>query len=420
MKQIALIISLSGFLVLPSFGQHVSLDSCVQWAYEVQLFKEQQAIINTSREITMANSGKINLPTFEIDGSASYQNENISIPVPTVPGVEAPEVPLNFNRLLINFNQTIYNGGIAARKKRLDSLSSTTQLYELEVQRTRIKAQVTGIYGSVILTRSQKTIMLKQMQTLTAKINQLTGAYESGVAFKSDLLNLQGEKLQVEQKITELEYLEFGLIAQLKQLTAHEIALESTFDLPDINIIDTDIYNRAEFQVMRSQSDVLEAQKRISSASRLPYLGIFASAGVGYPGYDIFNPNVRPMGLIGLKFKWNIVDWGASKNQQQILSLNQSILSYEQSRLAVQLNSELSKQRQEIDQYQKLLQKDQSILDIRKQVTEQVGARLAGGTATSTDYLTQLNNEALAELNSAVHEIKFKLAKINYTIIQGK
>jgi hypothetical protein len=56
---------------------------------------------------------------------------------------------------------------------------------------------------------------------------------------------------------------------------------------------------------------------------------------------------------------------------------------------------------------------------MRKEITKETSARLSEGTATSTDYLIQLNNEAVAELNETIHLIKLALAKITYTIIQS-
>jgi outer membrane protein TolC len=419
MRSIALLILSALSIASTTYGQLVRLDSCISWAYDAQLYAEQHSLIDHNRELAMKNSSKVNLPSFVVDGTATYQNENITIQIP-VPGIEAPVVPVNFNRLLINFNQSIYNGGLAARKKWLDSLAYDAQGFELEIQRSKIRAQVTGIYGTIILNRSKWAILNKQRLTLQAKIKQLGGAVESGVGFKSDLLSLQAEQLNLDQQITEAQFAEQGLIAQLEQLTAHEIAKDSEFELPAIEIVDTEVSGRPEFQVLQSGRDILEAQKELSRAKRLPYIGIFGTVGYGYPGYDIFNSNPRPMALIGLKLKWNIIDYGASRNDREILSLNQSILNYEQKRLTIQLSAELEKQLQEIEKYHALLLNDKAIVAIRKQVTQQVGARLAGGTATSTDYLTQLNNEAVAELNSVVHGIKLKLARINYLIIQGK
>ena len=86
----------------------------------------------------------------------------------------------------------------------------------------------------------------------------------------------------------------------------------------------------------------------------------------------------------------------------------------------MQFESELIKQKQEIAKYEELITRDRQIVEMKKEVTQEISARLSGGTATSTDFLIQLNSEAVAELNESVHVIKLTLAKLSYVIIQGK
>jgi tRNA uridine 5-carbamoylmethylation protein Kti12 len=123
--------------------------------------------------------------------------------------------------------------------------------------------------------------------------------------------------------------------------------------------------------------------------------------------------------LVGLKVNWKLLDWQKSKNERQILSWNQDILSYQYDRVKLQFETELVRQKQEIEKFKKLSSRDQQIIALRKEITQETSARLSEGTATSTDYLIQLNNEAVAELNETIHLIKLALAKITYEIIQG-
>ena len=151
----------------------------------------------------------------------------------------------------------------------------------------------------------------------------------------------------------------------------------------------------------------------------MAYVGLFGNAGIGYPGYDIFNPSLRPMLLIGLKVNWKLLDWQKSKNDRQLISWSHDILSYKYDRVKLQFESELARQKQEIAKYEKLVISDKQIVAMRKEISLEASVRLGGGTATSTDYLIQINNEAVAELNESIHSIKLALAKITYDIIQG-
>ncbi len=400
-------------------AQTVTLDSCIAWAYQVQKFADNRQLIRQGQVLAMDNSGKMNLPSLVLDGTATYQNENITISVPPATGFEIPEVPLNFNRLLVNFNQTIYNGRLATHKKLIDSLAYDSKAYQLAVDKIKLKAKITSLYSSVILLREQQQILSKQMATLEAKARQLQGAIDAGVAYKSDMLNLRAEALNLRQNRTDLEYLERSLRQQLAALTAHDLSPATTFVLPEVAVTYTGVAARPELKLINSRQRLLMARINLSAASRQPYVGVFGSVGVGYPGYDIFNPSVRPMALVGLQVKWQLIDWQKSKNERQLLQWDRDILSYQYDRVKLQLEAELIKQQQEIAKYEELITRDREILQLRQEVTQEVSARLSGGTATATDFIIQVNNEAVAEINRSIHLIKLTLAKINYTILQG-
>jgi outer membrane protein TolC len=402
-----------------SWSQTVSLDSCIAWAYQVQRFSENKVLIRQGQALSMDNNSKMNLPSIVLDGNATYQNENITIEVPPGVGFQLPVVPLNFNRLLINFNQTIYNGNLTAQKKIIDSLAYDNKTYQLEVDMAKLKSKITGLYSSIVLVREQREIIARQTATVEAQEKQLQGIFKAGAGYRSDLLNLQAEILKLKQSATDLEYLERSLRQQLSTLTQHDILSTDNLALPDVIIADTGVEARPELRLINSQKYALMAQSDMSAASRMPYIGVFGSAGVGFPGYDIFNPEVRPMLLIGLKVNWKLIDWQKSKNERQLISWNQDILSYQYDRVKLQFETELVNQKQEIAKYEELITRDREIVELRNQVTQDVSARLSGGTATSTDFLIQLNNEAMAELNESIHVIKLAMAKLSYAIIQG-
>lgn len=420
MNKYVIILLLSSFSINIAHSQTVILDSCVAWAYKAQKFSDNQSLIRQSQVLAMENDGKMNLPSLVLDLNATYQNENITIATPNVPGIESPTVPLNFNRLLIQFNQTIYNGRLTAQKKILDSLTYNTKAYQVEVDMATLKAKITGLYSSIVLVREQEEIISRQIATVEAKEKQLQGVIDAGAGYKSDLLNLQAEVLNLKQNATDLKYMELAIRQQLSTLTEHQILLTDELVLPNINIEETGVEARPELKLINSQKYGLMAQSDMSSASRKPYVGVFGNAGIGYPGYDIFNSSVRPMLLIGLKVNWKLVDWQKSKNDRQIISWNHDILSYKYDRIKLQFDGELVRQKQEITKYEKLLGSDMQIVEMRKEITNETSARLGGGTTTSTDYLIQVNKEAVAELNKSIHEIKLALAKISYAIIQGK
>jgi outer membrane protein TolC len=67
-----------------------------------------------------------------------------------------------------------------------------------------------------------------------------------------------------------------------------------------------------------------------------------------------------------------------------------------------------------------MIDKDQELIDLRVKITKTASSQLSNGTITSTEYLTQLNEEKQAKLNKETHEIQLINAKLNYLSAIGK
>ncbi|MCB0505938.1 MAG: TolC family protein, partial [Cyclobacteriaceae bacterium] len=178
MNKLKIIVALL-ILAYPSVAQdRLTLEECIEASYSHLQFDAQSRLIHEGQTFAMDGSNYMYLPSFQLDGNATIQNEQIAISVP-VPGFDAPEAPLNFNRLLINFNQAIYNGNVAAKKKVIDSLAYDEQEQSLEMEKIKIKSQVIGVYATLLVVRTNKEILQGHVQVLDKKYNQLKGAVEA-------------------------------------------------------------------------------------------------------------------------------------------------------------------------------------------------------------------------------------------------
>jgi outer membrane protein TolC len=413
------IIFLSFLLPVSSWAQHsITLDSCLNAAYENLAFSTQASYINEGRAYAMEGNNHYNLPSFELNANASIQNEQISIPV-DIPGFEIPVAPLNFNRVLVNFNQTIYNGNLAAKKKVIDSLQYDEQLQSLEIDKIKIKSQVTGVYVTLMVVKTNQGILEGHIQVLEKKYAQLKGAVEGGVSTKSKLHVLAAERLKLKQRSTELAFNETAMLSTLNNYTGLSLTTQAEFTMPVPQMAVSASINRPELILLDTKLNGLKAKSDLAGNARLPYVGLFGSLGVGYPGYDIFNPDVRPMAMAGLVIKWNIWDWNKTNNDRAQLVIGQSILQQQKSRAELAFERELIKQKAEVDKYQQLIATDDEIIEAQEQVSKSISAELVNGTATASDYTSQLNIESAAKLNKELHHIQLILATLTYNTLKG-
>jgi outer membrane protein TolC len=82
-------------------------------------------------------------------------------------------------------------------------------------------------------------------------------------------------------------------------------------------------------------------------------------------------------------------------------------------------NTQLKQQHAELTKLQQLIETDQQIIDIRKQVKDAANAQLENGVITANDFLREVNAEDQARLALINHQLQWLQAQINYDTISG-
>ena len=412
------------FTVAPLFGSsqtEVSLDSCISWAYDHFEYESQALAYRESAELADKNASKNWYPKFVLDANATYQNENIELALPPIPGVVSPQVPLNFNRVLVNFNQAIYDGSMTANQKKLEQSKYSILEQKIETEKIKVKSKVTGNFMSILLTSDNIALLESKRKVVAERLKVIRAASEYGSVTPVSIKSLEAEILKIDQQIIEAVHTHKSLFLSLNEITGKEIQESAELIKPQPLIsYDNNVENRPEIKLLNMQIENFELQKGMMQTSRNVRINAFGNIGGGYPGYNIFKDEVAPMALIGVKLQWNIVDYGKVKNEHQILSLNQNITLSEQNRARTQFVTELKTQQQEVKKMQDLLANDDQIITLRTEITKIKASELDNGTITSTDYITELNQEEEAKLNQKLHELKLILAELNYLTIQGR
>jgi outer membrane protein TolC len=422
MKNLIIIaVLISNIPVLTSAQNTITIDSCIEWAYINFEYERQADAYRESAALADKNVVKNWYPKFLLDANATYQNENIELALPeNIPGFTSPVVPLNFNRVLINFNQAIYDGSVTAHQRKLEQSKYSILEQKTETEKIKLKSKVIGIYMSILLTSDNIAILKSKKSVITERLKVLRSAMEFGTVTPVSIKSLEAETLKIEQQIIELNHTRKSLFLTLSELTGKEITESFELLIPSAKVnMNNNVESRPEIQLYNKQFENFEIQKKMIGTARNVQINAFGNIGAGYPGYNIFKDEISMMALVGLKLQWNIIDYEKVKNEKRILSLNQNITLSEQDRLRTQLVAELKTQQQEINKMQELLASDDQMVALRSEITKIKASELENGTITSTDYITELNLEEEAKLNQKIHQLKLILSKLNYLTIQG-
>jgi outer membrane protein TolC len=412
------------FIAFTGRGQsQIDLDSCLNQAYRNFEFGQQA---DFTAQITEANIAAVNknyLPSLDLNAVATYQNEQISIPVQVpIPGFEAPVAPLNINNALLSLRQWIYDGSMTRNQRLIQEASGNVSLKEIEVQKLDLKNKVMQLYFSVLLQEKQLEILEQKAEVLKERLNEVGVAVESNLLLKSDESMLKAEIVKLKQSITKVHYGRLAGIVGLEQLMGISIPEEVELIEPAAQITSiTDPGMRPDVQLLSSQINLLEAQKGMIKSNYLPRIGVFADGGLGLPGYDIFRDEVAPMAKVGVSMQWHIFDWNRGSVQRQTLDLSQNLMRLKQDRLKRQIGVQSGTEQQNMEKARRLMQDDQEMLDLYKSVSAAYASQLENGMITSAEYIQQLNLEQEARTNLELHKLQLLIATMNYnTLLEGK
>lgn len=392
-------------------AQALTLDSAIARAVRHDRLQQQIAAIDSIAAVRDRDLANTWLPRLDLNATSTWQNEQLSFPG-GAPGGGPPVIPLDFHRVLISFNQTAYDGSATHERRRLSSLDADGQRLQAEARLIDLKGQVIQRYMGVLLCDEQLRLSDLKAATIEAQRLRVHNAVDAGAALASEEDVLGAELLTTEQDRIATEALEQRLRAELVLLTGDEGMRTARLARPDVGTSTAvDPAQRPDIRAFDVRVRALETQLDMTAASRRPTLGVFGNVGGGLPGYNILDNSFRPMILGGVSLQWRILGWGEVDRKRATTALQRSMLLDDRERALRQVNIALAAQDEEIHKLERLLRKDEELIALRGNVARAKSEQLALGTATASEYVTELNKESSARLGLEVHQLQRLLAQ---------
>ena len=364
------------------------------------------------------NLKKGSLPKLELNAQATYQSEVIQFPLKLSNMTVIPPNKSQY-RATLEANQLIYNGGQIAAYTRLKTAELKTQQQELTVILYTLKNRVNQYFFQVLLIQEQQNLLNSKMEQLKARAQEIESARKYGAALASSGEALQAEILKIEQQLTEAHYNRKKALDNLSLLLVQNLNEKIELVRPAILLHQNRNLERPEIQLFTFQQDQLEQSKSLIDKGKSPKINGFMQAGYGNPGLNMLDNSFQDFYMAGIKINWTLFDWGKTREQKQAVSLTQQMIATEKETFELNNSLQLQESLNEVNKYQELLNKDLSIILLRKKVLDSSTVQLKNGAITPSEYISELNQFYEAQINQQVHEIQLLLAKATYKIIQG-
>jgi outer membrane protein TolC len=419
--------------VLPLFtaaqpaGKIVTLKDCYEMASAANALAGEKAALADVWQLKDKNISRGWLPTLDANGSFIYNSSVIdmgsalgALPIPGIAGAIKP-LPHEQYRLTLDINQVIYDGGAIKSARALEKAELNVIEKQTESDIYKLRAQINTYFFNILLLDRQKELLSNFLELINKRILSLQAAINNGVLLKTDADVLRSEKIKIEQQLREYEIRRAALLKILAGITGKELDESSSLVLTLTSPELSDNILRPELEVFDLRKEQLGASTDLIDSRRMPKAFGFAILGYGNPpGNNFFKDEFAPYYIVGAGMKWNIFDWNKSKNEKQVISLQQGIIESRKQDMKDNLTRLLETKKSEIESLNSMLITDMELIEIRQRITAAAESQYSNGTITASDLLNEMISERQVLLNHELHKINLAMAQVEYLNISGK
>jgi outer membrane protein TolC len=213
----------------------------------------------------------------------------------------------------------------------------------------KLRGQINNYYFNLLLIDRQKELLSNYSEIIAKKISSMQSALDNGVITRSDIDVLTSEKIRLAQQIGENEIRKASLLKILTDLTGIQIDTSTRLILPALREKISRELSRPELQLFDLRKEQLAAGMKLTDSKRMPKAFGFATIGYGNPpGNNFFRDEFASYYILGAGIMWNIFDWNKSRNEKEVMSLQQNIIDARKTDLADNLNRLLESKKAEI------------------------------------------------------------------------
>lgn len=399
------------FIGLINAQETITLEQCYQWSRENYPLIKKQELIKKAEQYTTENALKGWLPQVNITAQATYQNDVTQFPV-KLPNVNVEPLSKDQYKVFADVSQTIYDGGNIRNQKNLAKIQSEVQTIQTEVELDKLKERINQLYFGILQTNKQWTQLQFTKLDIKEGIKKAEAQLKNGVIFRSNLDVLKAELVKIEQKEIELQAIKQNFVQMLSYFIKKNIDENTQLETPE-KILLTKNNNRSELKLFDAQKQLLETQRKIINTKNTPKLGAFFQGGYGKPGFNMLKNEFDLFYIGGIRLNVPISGFYTQKNDLALLENQSQDIEIQRENFLFNQNFIEIQQRNDLEKIQNLIDKDNELIELRKNIKTASLAQLENGVINTNDYLREVTAEEQAILTKITHEIQYLLTQYN-------
>lgn len=379
----------------------------------------QQDLILQTESLALKNISSAFLPQLTLGSQATYQSDVTQVNLP-IPGIKIPGQTKDQYRVVAEVSQLLYDGGTGKAQKNLQRLNASLEERKTAVELYQFQLRISQIYFGILY----QDELLKQAQLALAEIkagiDKTAPQVANGTVLRSNLLVLQAQQLQIQQRAAEILSARKGLTDALSLFIQQPVNEHTQLQEPDAVLPADTIIARPELRQFRLQSAVAASQLQLVQAGHLPKASFFVQGGYGRPGLNLLSDRFEGFYLTGFRLNWSpgsLYNWERDK---RLANITRQSVDVQQETFLLNIQAQLAQQKSEIGRFTALVATDSAIVSLREKIAAAAKAQLENAVITANDYIREVNAVDQARQALATHRLQLVQAATNYQLISGK
>lgn len=375
-------------------------------------------LVEQSRDFTLSNVAKGNLPQVLFQGNASYQSSVTRLPIDVGKfGIDYEGLPRDQYNTSVTISQVIYDGGKIAAEKKIARAQADVQNEQINVMMYGIRESVNRLFFSILLIDEQllHNILLQDDLRLVQK--NVEAMITGGVANQSDADLVSVELIRARQQEEMLHTFRRTYLSMLSTFIGTPIDASVKLRKPTEALFPT-VNNRPELSFYNAQQRLLDLQQSSLDVSLRPRVDIFLQGGVGNPGLNMFKNGWDAYYKVGATVSWNIGALYRRKNDTQLIDMERQQVNVNRETFLFNIRIQEQQLKGQIENIRSQIAHDDEIIRLRENIRRASEKRVESGIETVNEMLRDINAVSEARQQRAIHEVELlqeihKLKTIN-------
>ncbi|MEG0814387.1 MAG: TolC family protein [Mucinivorans sp.] len=401
------------FLILfpvTAFAQ-TTVEQCYQGARENYPLTKRYDLIEKTKQYSLKNAAHAYLPQGGLSAKATIQTDVLTIPMPGVPELSKDQYQVG-----LEINQAIWDGGAVHAQKQSIKAGAQVESRQLDVDLYTLNDRVNNLFFGILTLNEQLVLNDLLRDELQRNLVTIGNYVASGIASSSDLDAVKVEILDNRQKRASILASRDAYMAMLNALVGFQIKELVKPNIDTYGQIDTLEIKRPELSLFNAQVASIDTKRYAITAQNMPQIGAFVQGAYGDPGLDMFKLGFTPYAIGGVRLSWNFGKLYNIKNEKAKIEVEKNTVNATREAFLFNTNLELEETKAEVRRLRTQMNDDEQIILLRGNIKRASEAKVAGGTLSVSDMLSDVTAENAAMQNKALHEIELLMTiyKIKY------